>query len=558
MSRPAAPAGSAAAAGDAMELAVLWGRLVAVADEAAATLVRTAFSTTLREANDYVCMLLDAGGLAIADNSTAAPSFVGTLPLTLRHVLAKYPPGTWRPGDVVITNDPWLASGHLPDVTLLAPIFHRGRLAAFAASMAHHADVGGLLWSADTAEIFEEGLRIPICRLYREGVRNDALYEVLETNVRVPGQVLGDLAAQLAALDTLGRGLAEVVEDAGLDDLTPVAAAMQRRAEEAMREAIRAIPPGRYAAEVEMDGFERPLVIRLAIEVAGSEMRLDYAGTSRQVSRAINVPLNNTFSHSAYALKAILDPRTPRNDGSYRPISVTAPDACLLNARFPAAVNARHVTFLFLSAAIFQALAPVMPDRVIAECGSPQMQLTYYGIDREGEPFIYVPFDAPGMGARPTKDGLSATPYAHNTGGASVEVVENMAPLLVWRKALVPDSGGPGRFRGGLGQELLVENRAPGPLMVSAIGDRVDHPARGILGGRPGKPAALLRGGTTPMNTKGRSLLQPGERILVRTAGGGGYGPPEAREAWRVAADVHSGLVTLEGTRDYGRPEGDG
>lgn len=542
---------------DAMELAILWGRLVAIADEAAVTMVRTAFSTTLREANDYVCMLLDAGGLAIAENSTAAPSFVGTLPLTLRHVLTKYPAPTWRPGDVVITNDPWLASGHLPDLTALSPIFHRDRLVAFAACMAHHADVGGLLWSADTAEIYEEGLRIPICRLYREGIPNEALLELLQANVRVPGQVMGDLSAQLSAMETLSRGLVELVEDAQLEDLGAVAAGMQSRAEEAMREAIAAIPDGRYPSSVEMDGFDEPLTIRLAIEVAGSDMRLDYAGTSPQVSRAINVPLNNTFSHSAYALKGVLDPQTPRNDGSYRPIGVTAPEGCLLNARFPAAVNARHLTFLFLSAAIFQALAVVIPRRIIAECGSPQMQLAYYGLDREGEPFIYLPFDAPGMGARPTKDGLAATPYAHNTGGASIEVVENTTPLLVWRKALVPDSGGPGRFRGGCGQELLVENLAPGPVMVSAIGDRVHHPARGVLGGLPGRPAALLRDGTTAMNTKGRSLLAPGERILVRTAGGGGYGSPAEREAWRLAADLRSGLVTHDAARrDYGREPG--
>lgn len=540
-----------APASDSLHLPVLWDRLVAVADEAAMALVRTAFSTILRDANDYACMLLDRTGHAVAENSWAIPAFIGCLPHTMRHILRRFPKETWLPGDVVITNDPWIASGHLPDFTVVSPIFHRGGLFGFAGSVAHHADVGGVLWSAGTREIFEEGLRVPITRLYRGGEADATLVDVLTSNVRVPEQILGDLHAQIAADDVIARRVPELAEEEGISDLGQVAHAIQARAESAMRQGIEMIRGGTYRSTCELDGCEGPLTLCLTITVDGSDITLDYAGSSPQQPRALNVPLNNTFAHSAYALKCALDPHTPRNEGSYRPIRVQAPEGSLVNPRFPAPVNARHLTFLHFASVIFQALAPVIPERVTAESGAPFAQAIFSGTDDRGERFVYASFDSAGMGARPTKDGLSATPFPNNTGGAPVEVVEATTPLLFWEKALVADSGGAGRTRGGLGTQMVVETLSPQDIMLSVLADRIDHPARGMLGGQPGLCAAVLRNGT-PINPKGISRLGPGDRLLVRNAGGGGYGPPEARARSDVQADLEHGYITPEGARSYG------
>ena len=531
---------------DPLYLPILLGRLRAVADEAATTLVRTAFSTILHEANDYACMLLDHTGQTVVENTWAIPAFICCAPQTVGHMLRRFPAASWQPGDVVITNDPWIGSGHLPDFTVVSPVFHGDRHVGFAATVAHHVDVGGVLSSAETGEIFEEGLRIPISRLYRAGRLNDELLDVIRANVRLPEQLVGDLQAQIAANRTIIDRTGELLASERLGDLASLAAAMQSQAEGAMRRAIDGIPDGAYRSRRELDGFDHPLVLDLELTVRGSEMRLDYAGTSPQQPRALNVPFTITNAHSAYAIKCLLDPDTPRNEGSYRPITVSAPVGSLLNPVFPAAVNARHLTFLYISPLIFEALAPAIPDRVIAESGTPFMHVVYSGTDDRGVPFIHVSFDSAGMGARPNKDGLSATPFPNNTGGAPVELVEAATPLLFHEKRLVPDSGGLGRFRGGLGTQLVVEALCTSPVLVSVMGDRTRNAPRGLFGGRGGSCASVLRNGE-PVSPKARTILRAGDRLLIRNAGGGGYGPASARDPAEAQRDLEYGYVTHAG-----------
>ena len=548
-----APASGRASALDPLRLPTTWQLLTSLTDEAAIVLVRTAFSTILRDANDYSCLLLDREGRAVAENSWAIPNFVGCASRTMAHVLEAMPLDTWRAGDVVLTNDPWLSTGHLPDFTLVSPIVHDGGVFGFAASVAHHIDVGGAIWSADTTDLFEEGLRIPITHLYRAGRAVEPVMEIIAANVRVPEQVLGDLHAQIAANRTVERRVKELARRGELHDLGAVGQAMQARAETRMRRAIAAIPDGIYRSACEIDGFDEPLTLELAVHVRGDTILLDYDGSSPQQRYGINVPINNTFSMSAAALKSVLDPTTPRNEGSYRPIEVRAPEGCLVNARFPAAVNARHLTFLHFASLVFRALGEVLPERVLAESGSPFVQVIFAGRDRHGRDFVHTSFDSAGMGARAGKDGLSATPYPNNTGGAPIELVETSTPLVFHEKALVPDSGGPGRFRGGLGCRMTVESRAGEELAISLQGDRVRHPARGIGGGRPGMCASVTRNGEA-LNAKGRARLRPGDRLVVRNAGGGGYGPPSERAPAALAADLEGGYVTAERVReDYGR-----
>ncbi|WP_135470132.1 hydantoinase B/oxoprolinase family protein [Crenalkalicoccus roseus] len=531
---------------DPITLEILWSRLISIADEAAAALLRTAFSTIVRESNDFATVLMDANGDSISENTGGIASFSCILPRTTKHFLAKFPREAWRPGDCVITNDPWLATGHLPDITTVSPIFHRGRLVGFAGSIAHSPDVGGALWSADCREVFEEGIRIPPVRLLREGRRQEAVVEMFLANTRVPGQVLGDLEAQVTANEVCAARVAEFLEDAGLDDLQALGRALHARADRAMRQAIAALPDGTWTARIEADGFDEQVTrIACAVTVRGERMVIDYAGTSPQIDRGINCVMNYTHAYSVYPVKCALDPFTPRNEGSYRAIEVRAEEGSILNPRFPAPCSARQLTGHLLAGAIYKALAPVIPERIIAECGgAPTMRCLFSGLDRHGDRFSQILFASGGMGAAPHRDGLPTTAFPTNAGAGSIEAFESVAPLVVWRKQLRPDSGGPGRYRGGLGQEAEIEVRAPGPLRLSLLSDRRDHPAGGVLGGLSGAPAEIAMSDGTRPHPKSRTTIGPGMRLVMRYPGGGGYGPPEERDPAALAADLRDGYVT--------------
>jgi len=532
-----------------LRVPLLNGRLIAAVEEAAARLVRTAFSTIIRDANDYVCLLLRENGDSIAENATAIPAFNGCLPRTARALLASRN-GRFEEGDVFVTNDPWLGTGHLYDMCVLTPLFTGGHVIGFCGSVAHVADVGGSLWGVDTRSVYEEGLRVPLTRLRQGRQLNEELLNLIRANVRVPDEVIGDILSLLHANDIMAGRVLKILGEEGYDDLRDIGEAICAAAETAMRARLRAIPDGEYVSVTELDGYGSELRISCKISIRGDAISVDYSGSSPQQEVAINVPINNTFALTAYVLKCIVDPVSPRNEGTYRPIHVTAPAGSILNAAHPAPVNARHLTFLHLASALMQALAPVLPERIIAESGSPFVQVVFSGINARGRLFVHPSFDAPGMGARHDKDGLAATPFPNNTGGAPIETVELNTSLRYLQKALVPDSGGPGRFRGGLGTEIAVTWDGEGTVELSILGDRIRHPARGVLGGGAGMPALIELNGT-PLPAKGRARLARGDVLRIRNAGGGGYGPPGLRDARLVEEDIRRGFISQEGARAY-------
>ena len=541
---------------DPVTLEIWWSRLVTIADEAAAALVRTAFSTIVRESNDFATVLMDARADSLAENTGGIASFSCILPRTTKHFLDKFPLQTWRPGDCVITNDPWLATGHLPDITVVMPIFHNGRLVGFAGSVSHMADIGGALWSADCREVFEEGIMIPPVHLFREGRRNDVVLEILLGNVRLPKQVLGDLEALIGACQVMGRRAAEFLDDTRLADFNDLGTAIHTRADAAMRLAIEQVPDGTYHASVDADGYDADEThIACAVRISGAELEIDYAGTSKQIDRGINSPMNYTHAYTLHSVKCALDPLTPRNEGSYRSLSVKAPAGSILNPIYPAPVGARQQTGLLVSGAVFRALAHVIPERVIADSGSaPSMRALFSGTDKGGNRFSQILFATGGMGATPQSDGLPTTCFPANAGAGSIEAFEAVAPLVVWKKELSVDSGGPGRFRGGLGQECVVENVSGAPLRLSLMADRKNHPAPGIMGGGAGSASLIrLADGTEP-HLKARTTLPEGARITMSFPGGGGYGKAAERSDAAVQHDLRCGYISEDGAkRDYGR-----
>ncbi|MBI3967090.1 MAG: hydantoinase B/oxoprolinase family protein [Chloroflexi bacterium] len=536
-------AGDRRTAFDPIELEVLWNRLIAIVDEAAAALVRTAFSAIVRESNDFACVLLDPHGRSVAQSSISVPSFIGTMPRTLKELLKVFPLETWKPGDVVVTNDPWLGTGHLPDFSMVTPVFYRDRLVGFAGSIAHTPDIGGTGWSPDASEVYEEGFRIPPSKLVEEGRPNELLFRLIQANVRVPEQVMGDLRAQIASGQVCAHKLREFLDEQGLDELTPLAETIQARSEAAMRRAISQIPDGEYRHTLFTDGLDEPLRIECAVRIAGERLVVDYTGTSPQVPKGINSVYNYTYAYTAYPVKCALDPTTPNNEGSFLPIEVIAPEGSVVNPRFPAAVNSRGLTAHYLTAAIYGALAEVIPNQVIGESGAPANRTVLSGYDGQGQRFSIVIFTSGGLGARSNRDGTPATAFPSNAGGSSLEVLENQAPIVFLGRRLVPGSGGEGMYRGGLAQEVTVK-LLPGASGTTASlhTERLRFAPAGVRGGAPGGLAQVaLNGG--PLQPKGRTRVKAGDAITIRTPGGGGYGPASQRDPELLAFDRREGLI---------------
>ena len=536
---------------DPISLEILWGRLVSIVDESAGALQRTSFSTTVRESNDFACVLLGPDGTTLAENTVGVPSFAGVMSLVMRHVLKRYPPNTWRPGDIGLTNDPWINTGHLPDTTVITPIFHKGSLVAFTGNTAHKADIGGVGYGADATEIYEEGLRIPICKLYNEGVINELLIDIIRNNVRVSESVLGDLHAQVAAGRVCAQRVRDFLDEQGITELNTIGQAIQVRAEAAMRQAIALLPDGEYKSVVRSDGYDVPTDIHTNIIVKGDGLTVDFAGTSPQIRRGINSVYNYTYAFTCYTLKCLLDPQTRKNEGSYKPFRIVVPEGSILNARFPAPVTARAMTGHFVSSAVLLALADALPERVIADSGScPGLRVALRGINAHGGNFAQVLFPNGGMGARAHADGLSATGFPTNAGGGSVEIMESVSPLVFWERELKQDSGGPGKFRGGLGQHIVVESVSESALDASTMFDRVDYPPMGVHGGRPGGASRLRLNDTGPVPSKGQFRMHKGDRLTIDYAGGGGYGRPAERDRDRVRADLRAGIISAAAARD--------
>jgi N-methylhydantoinase B len=530
---------------DPITLEVLWNRLISITNEQAAALMRASFTTVVREAGDLSAGVFDAAGNMIAQAVTGTPGHINCMATSVRHFLREYPLESLRPGDTLITNDPWLASGHHHDFTIVTPVFRREKAIGLFANTCHVMDIGGRVFGADAPSIYEEGLAVPIMKLADRGRLNEDLIRIIRANVRVPQTVLGDVYAMISANEVGGKKLLEMMEDHDLSDLEGLSTAIIERSEQSMREAIRAIPDGTYRHEIDMDGFDEPIIVKLAITVDGDRMIADYRGTSPQSGRGINVVYSYCHAYTTYPIKCSVSPEVPNNEGSFRPITVTAPEGSILNCRRPAPVGARHILGHFLSAAVFGALSHVIPDRVVAEGSQGLWNTQFDGIDERGEPFCYVFFSAGGTGARPTKDGLSATAFPSGIHGVPVELVENVSPLFIECREFIPDSGGPGKFRGGLGQRMVLKVRGGHPSQHSPMYDRIRFAAKGFAGGRDGAKGRIqLDDGTTP-HSKTKYILKPGQRVTLELPGGGGFYRPEERDPGAVQADLVDGFVSL-------------
>jgi N-methylhydantoinase B len=536
---------------DLISLGVQWDRLISIGDEIINSLVRSSFSTNVRESYDLSCVVFDSRGRAIAQGSYSVPSFTGTAPATLAAMLRKFPPQTLRPGDVVMTNDPWIGTGHLFDISVMQPVFRGDRIVGYSMSITHLPDIGGAGFSATAREVYEEGLRLPICKLARKGQIDDGLVELIRTNVRVPEQTIGDLMANMACTTVGGRMLNEFMDEYRLDSIDPLADAILQRSEQTIRSAISKLPDGTYRNRIEIEGTDQALVLACEVVIAGDEVRVDLTGTSAAIRSAINVPMCYTRAMACYAIKCLTTPYIPNNEGSVKPITVTAPEGCLLNALPPSPTGGRHIVGHFIVPLMFGALADVVPAEVQADSGMLNL-INVNGTTRDGRPVASIFFASGGFGALHGLDGASTTPSPSNMTGSSIEVWENLTGMLIESKALLTDSGGPGEFRGGLGQRIEFINDSGADIQISCLAGRTEFAPRGAMGGKDGRLREIHINGR-PVHPKGRYILNPGDRLTTLEAGGGGYGDPRRRDRDALARDVREGLVSVEAAaRDYG------
>jgi len=535
---------------DPVTLEVIWNRFHSVANEQQDALIRTAFSTIVRESQDLACGMFDTKGRMIAQSISGTPGHINAMATSMKHFLAAYPPDKLAPGDVLITNDPWQTAGQINDITITTPVFKNGKLVALFANTCHSADIGGRILSAEAREVFEEGLRIPIMKLFDRGEPNRILMQIVRANVRQPDEVIGDFYAQTACNDAGGRALLEMMEEFALDSIDPIAEEIIRRSEAAVRAEIAKLPSGEWTNETWSDGFAEPIVVRCKVKVAGDEIFIDFAGSSPQSTRGINVVLNYTHAYASFAIKAAICPDVPHNEGSFRPVHVTAPPGSILNALDPAPVASRQVIGHFIPSAIFAALSGAMPGRLMAPGADPIWLSVWRG---ENPPFTLTVFQVGGTGARPSKDGLNAVGFPSGVAGVPAEVIESLSPVVMKRRELRADSGGAGTWRGGLGQLTEFTRRGEGRWSVSSIADRTAYAAPGLLGGQAGATGEVTLGDGTRLNAKALKDLRNGEVVHINLPGGGGYGDPMRRDAEKVRWDVIEGYITPEeAEKNYG------
>ena len=535
---------------DPITLEVIWNRFLSVANEQQDALIRTAFSTIVRESQDLACGLFDTKGRMIAQSLSGTPGHINAMATSMKHFLAAFPPERLSPGDVLITNDPWQTAGQINDITITTPVFKQERLVALFANTCHSADIGGRILSAEAREVFEEGLRIPIMKLFERDEPNRVLMQIVRSNVRLPDEVIGDFYAQAACNDAGGRALLEMMAEFELDSIDTVAGEIIRRSEVAVRAEIAKLPSGEWSNETWSDGFEEPIVVRCKVRVEGDEIFIDFAGSSPQSTRGINVVLNYTHAYASFAIKAAICPDVPHNEGSFRPVHVSAPPGSILNALDPAPVASRQVIGHFIPSAIFAALSGAMPGRLMAPGADPIWLSVWRG---QNPPFTLTLFQVGGTGARPSKDGLNVVGFPSGVAGVPAEVIESLSPVVLQRRELRSDSGGAGKWRGGLGQLTEFTRRGEGKWSVSSIADRTIYPAPGLMSGHAGATGEVFLGDGTRLHAKALVDLKPGDVVHVNLPGGGGYGDPFERDAEKVRWDIIDGYITVEeAERKYG------
>lgn len=538
---------------DPVQTEVIWNRLITNLEEQAKTLIRTSFSTILSDSEDLSAGLFDSQGNMIAQANTGTPGHINTMALGVRHFIEKFPESSLEQGDVLISNNAYEISGHLLDVTIVTPVFYKNNLIAYFASTCHVSDIGGRGYNPEGENIYEEGLYIPYMKYYEAGKLNQSLQTIIEANVRAPYEVLGDLRAQVVAQEVAIKRFIDVLEEFNLSEIDTLGKEIIQRSETAMREAISNIPDGRYENEIFTDGVEEPVKIKCSVLVDGDELSVDFAGTSSASSKGVNVCLYYTLAYVTYALKASIAPDIPNNEGSFRPVHVTAPEGSVLNASHPMPTAARHIIGHFAPVCVLGALYEALPDRTIAEGATAIWSTQVYGEDSKGKPFSYTFFSNGGMGARPNKDGLSATGFPSGVHGTPVEIVESSSPLVIYQKELLQDSGGSGRYRGGLGQIVSFGIRSNRPFRFPTMFDRENYPANGLAGGKPGSKAETLLNDKITLESKRMYSLKADDVITMKLPGGGGYGDSRQREPELVLQDVVNGYISPEKAKEeYG------
>ena len=542
---------------DPITFQVLWSRLQTIADEVAVTLEQTAFSNVVRDNHDYACGLYDADGAMLVQATTSTPGQLGSMARVVVDFLKTYPADTLRDGDVLITNDPWLGSGHTPDIYIATPMFYEGRLAGFTVNSAHHMDVGGRMASPEAREVFEEGLIFPISKLYDAGEPNKTIFAMMRRNFRMADKVIGDLRAQVAANHVGVTRLSEMMHERKLTSLASLSMQIQDQTEASMRASITEVPDGVYEHSLELEVDQNdgsPIKLHCRIEIKGSDIPVDYAGTSAQVDRPINCVFNITFAYTMFALKAALQPHVPNNAGCFRPINLSAPEGSILNATFPVAVWWRTDIVYYVTELIFGALAKIAPDRVMAASGTYPLWLSILsGKFDDGQPFLAHFNASGGQGARSYMDGATTMVFPGNIANTPVEILETDTPLLCECKELIEDSGGVGQHRGGLGQRVIIRNITERPVVSTVVGGRYKRGAAGSQSGGAGSTGRVQIDDKPPAKAGREIQLMPNSTLLLELPGGGGSGDPYSRDISMVTADVREGIVSRASAEsDYG------
>ncbi|MCY4461276.1 MAG: hydantoinase B/oxoprolinase family protein [Albidovulum sp.] len=541
----------------AIDFQIMWNRLIAVVEEQAATLVRTAFSTSVREAGDLSAGMFDRKCRMLAQAVTGTPGHVNAMAESVAHFEREIGPRNIFDGDVYITNDPWMGTGHLHDVTMVTPVFWNGGHIGFFACTAHVVDIGGRGFGPDAHEVFEEGLQIPICKFAERGSVDSLLLKMVRANVRTPNQTVGDMYSLAACNEAGARRLKEMLNEFEISDISDLADYIVEASRIATLDAISKVPDGTYRNRMRVDGYDRPVEMEIRIDVEGEELSADFSGTSGTSSLGVNVPEVYTRAYACYALKCAIAPDVPNNAGALAPFRITAPEGCILAAKRPAPVSIRHVLGHFIPDVVLGALYFALPGKVPAEGASALWNIQMSA--RAADPDSKLPareilmFNSGGTGARPDSDGLSATAFPSGVSTMSVEATEQVGPITVWRKELRQDSGGAGEHRGGLGQIVEIEPRNGYEFWFNAMFDRVDNPARGRDGGEPGRAGVVELADGTKLRSKGRQLVKNGQRLRLSLPGGGGLGSPGNRDPAAINHDVDGEYISLEeAKRGYG------
>jgi N-methylhydantoinase B len=530
---------------------VMWNRLISVVEEQALTLVRTAFSTSVREAGDLSAGVFDRYGRMVAQAVTGTPGHVNTMAAAVGHFIDDIGPERIYPGDVYVTNDPWKGTGHLHDITVTTPVFRDPdddtSLIGFFSSTAHVVDVGGRGYGPEAREVYEEGIRIPILKWVERGTLNDDLVTMVRWNVREADQVIGDIHGLAACNETGRRRLLAMLDEFDLPDLDELADFVFDRTTAATTAALAAVPNGTYANTMTVDGYDDPVHLACEITVTDASMHADFTGTSPLSRQGINVPLGYAEAYFTYAMLVALAPELPNNYASLAPFTVSAPPGVILNAQHPDPVAVRHVIGHFVTDLTLGAIAQVLPDVVPAEGAGAlwnfQASARQASAADPKPPIELLMFNSGGSGARPTLDGLTATAFPSGVRTMSAEATEQVGPIIIWRKEIRENSGGGGRQRGGMGQILEVGPTDGYQFEFSAMFDRVANPARGRHGGEDGAPGKVYLDDGTPFPTKGVGTVPAGRRLVMELPGGGGFGDPSERDPAAVENDRRQGYI---------------